>query len=383
MDSQKHLFQLLPDVHYLNCAYMSPLLITVEEAGIRGMRNKRNPQNVKSQDYFNEAEELGQKFGKLVNCNAAQVAVISSASYGLKTAINNLPTDNGKFAITVGDEFPSGYYSINAWCRDNNKELVVIKAPESIIERGKKWNEQLLETINSDTAVVVMSSIHWMDGTIFNLKEIGKCCKEVGARFIVDGTQSVGALPIDVRECNIDALICAGYKWLMGPYSIGLAYYSDFFNNGKPLEETWMNRMNATDFSKITNYTDEYKPGAGRYNVGEYGNFILVPMLNAALTQIAEWKPTQVQHYCGNLIMPLMHFLQANNYRIEEESYRAKHLFGFQVPPSIQVNQLMEVFQKRKISVSVRGNAIRISTHLFNTENDIAVLMDALSSLCR
>ncbi len=381
MISQKYLFRLPDGVHYLNCAYMSPLLISVEEAGITGMRKKRNPFNIKADDFFVEGEKVRQQFGELINCHAAQVAVIPSASYGLKTAINNLPIDKGSFAITVGDEFPSGYYSIETWCKENSKELIVIKAPDSKTEKGKKWNEQLLETISSDTAAVVLSSIHWMDGTIFNLKEIGKRCKETDTKFIVDGTQSVGALPMDVNEYHIDALVCAAYKWLLGPYSIGLAYYSSFFNDGRPLEEAWVNRTNANDFSSLINYTNEYKPAAGRYNMGEYGNFILLPMLHAALTQIAAWKVDGIQDYCSKLIAPLEDFLYANNFQIEDENWRAKHLFGFQLPPSINVSQLMQTFQKRNIGISLRGNSLRISTHLFNTENDIAALMDTLSGL--
>jgi len=381
MLTQKNLFQLPDDIHYLNCAYMSPLLKSVEEAGINGMQKKRNPANIKADDFFAEAATVREQFGALVNCDAAQVAIIPSASYGLKTAVNNLPTNKGKFAITIGDEFPSGYYSIEAWCKENNKELVVIKAPETKNSRAEKWNEQLLESINADTVAVVMSSIHWMDGTMFNLEAIGKRCKETGTVFIVDGTQSVGALPMDVSKFCIDALICAAYKWLLGPYSTGLAYFSEFFNHGKPLEETWKNRINALDFPRLTNYTTEYKSGAGRYNMGESANFTLMPMLNAALTQIAEWKVENIQNYCGKLITPLEQFLYTNNFHIEDACYRAKHLFGFQLPPSINTQQLMSALQEKKISVSLRGNAVRISPHLYNTENDIAVLMETLNGL--
>jgi selenocysteine lyase/cysteine desulfurase len=54
-----------------------------------------------------------------------------------------------------------------------------------------------------NTAAVLISSIHWTDGTLFDLRKIGERCREVNALFIVDGTQSVGALPIDVKECKL------------------------------------------------------------------------------------------------------------------------------------------------------------------------------------
>ena len=66
MNSQKHLFQLPEGIHYLNCAYMSPLLKSVEEKGIEGMRLKRNPLSIKPADFFTGAVGVRQKFGRMV-----------------------------------------------------------------------------------------------------------------------------------------------------------------------------------------------------------------------------------------------------------------------------------------------------------------------------
>src|SRR5690606_18561046 len=134
-----------------------------------------------------------------------------------------------------------------------------------------------------------ISSVHWMNGLRFDLKAIGEKCSSVGARFIVDGTQSVGALPMDVEEFKIDALICATYKWLLGPYSLGLVFMGKAFDDGVPLEESWMNRKNSMDFSTLTHYESEYEESAARYNVGETSNFILMPMLRESLAQINSW----------------------------------------------------------------------------------------------
>lgn len=360
---------------------MSPLLRSVEEAGIAALIKKRNPTQISPIDFFSEAEILRKKFGQLVNCPAHQVAIIPSASYGLTSAINNLPKGNGTTALVVSDEFPSGYYAIEKWCQNNDKHLKVIKAPESTVGRGKEWNKQIIECINDDTAVVMMSSIHWTDGTLYDLKAIGEKCKAYKTLFVVDGTQSVGALPIDVASFQIDALVCAGYKWLMGPYSIGLAYYSEIFNDGTPLEESWMTRSNAQNFSSLTNYVDDYAAGAGRYNVGEFSNFNLLPMLNAAVEQILKWSPANIQSYCEQLSQPLIKFLNDNGFWVEEDNYRAKHLFGILLPAHLDQKVLLQKLQERKIFVSTRGKAIRISLHLYNTKEDIEAMMEVLDNL--
>lgn len=381
LPSQKHLFQLPGDIVYLNGAYMSPLLKSVEEAGIKGIARKRDPSSIKSDDFFNEVEETCVKLGSLINAAPRQIALIPSCSYGLKSAVNNLPLNNGKYAITITEEFPSDYYTILNWCKKNDKDLKVISPPNSLQARGRLWNNKILESINADTAVVIISSIQWTDGTRFDLQKIGERCKEVDAVFIVDGTQSVGALPIDVATCRIDALICAAYKWLLGPYSIGFGYFSEYFNAGIPLENSWMNKSNANDFTRLTSYVGEYKPGAARYNVGEFSNFILTPMLNAALDQIIDWKVNLIQDYCSNLIQPLVQLLKEKNFWIEDENHRTNHLFGFLLPHALNRSHLLEKLEQKKIFVSVRGDAIRVSTHVYNTERDIALLAEILAPL--
>jgi selenocysteine lyase/cysteine desulfurase len=381
LSSQKHLFQLPDDIHYLNGAYMSPLLKSVEEAGIASMIRKRNPSAIPTTDFFTEADMVKAKFGKLVNAAPEQVAIIPSASYGLANAVQNIPINMGNTALIVGHEFPSGYYAIEKWCKQNSKTLKCIPAPNESTIVGEVWNEQILNSISDDTCAVVISSVHWTNGTLFNLKAIGEKCKLHGALFIVDGTQSVGAMHIDVKASYIDALVCAAYKWLMGPYAIGLAYYSKAFDMGVPIEESWLNRSNAHDFTSLTKYTEDYLPGASRYSAGALGNFILLPMLNSALDQLLEWGTESIQSYCEQLTQPLLDFLLANGFGVEVANYRTKHLFGFTLPPKIEQAVLLTNLKERKIFVSTRGKAIRVSTHLYNTDIDVQALIVALQDM--
>ena len=379
LQQQRELFNLPEGLHYLNGAYMSPLLKSVEAAGISGMIRKRNPASIDPLDFFSEAELLKTEFGKLINASAEQVAIIPSASYGLNTAISNLPNDNGNEALILSAEFPSAYYALERWCRENNKRLKIVSAPDVDAHRGKLWNQLLLESITDDTAVVVLSSVHWTDGTIFDLTEIGKKCKAHGARFIVDGTQSVGALPIDVITDQIDALICSGYKWLLGPYSLGMAYFHPCFNNGKPIEESWMNREDAHIFSGLTNYNERYRAGANRFNVGQFSNFILVPMLTEAIRQIRAWEPAAIQQYAEILTRPLTELLKAQGFNLEEDRYRSKHLFGITLPAAYDAQNILDVLRQEHIYVSKRGNALRISAHVYNTPQDIDAMIKVLN----
>jgi len=135
----------------------------------------------------------------------------------------------------VDEQFPSNVYIWKEVAKKNDAVIKVIQPPTSLENRGKRWNESILSAISEKTAAIALPHIHWTDGTLFDLKAIRTRTNNVGAMMVIDGTQSIGALPFSVQEIEPDALICGGYKWLLGPYSIGLAYYSDAFNQGTPL----------------------------------------------------------------------------------------------------------------------------------------------------
>ena len=382
MDCQKHLFTFPEDHHYLNCAYFSPILKSVEEAGRKGIEQKRTPWRVTPEHFFEDSDRLRGLFARLVNASDAEdIAILPSASYGLSTIANNLPRNTTKKIIVVGEQFPSNVYPWMRFCDETDSELQIIDAPADFKERGKKWNQRILEAINSETLMVAIGNIHWTDGTLFDLKTVGRRAREVGAYFVIDGTQSVGALPFDIQEIQPDALICAGYKWLMGPYSIALGYFGKEFQNGAPLEEGWLDRKGSKDFAGLVNYADEYQPGAIRFDVGERSNFILVPMMIKALEQLLEWGPQNIQSYCRDLTRDLVKELPEAGFQMEDPEWRSHHLFGIRLPEHISAKELQQKLTEQNIHVSVRGSAIRIAPNVYNDERDINALKRVLQKI--
>ncbi len=380
MDSQKHLFNLDPAVHYLNCGSKSPLLKSAEEAALAALVRARNPFEIKPEDFFSLPKEVKGRFAELINCDPLQVALIPSTSYGFATALGNISCKPGQHAIVLEDEFPSGYFSLKTWCDRHHAELRVVGPDEEVTTQGESWNKNILESITSETAVVLISSVHWMNGLKFDLESIGQKCKTVGAIFIVDGTQSTGAAEMDVKRFKIDALICASYKWLFGSYGMGIAYYGHAFEGGEPLEESWLNRTNSQDFGNLTKYDHEYTEDSGRYNVGEMSNFILLPMLNKGLKQINEWTVEEIESYCRRLTAPLYEYLKSLHVELEDEQFSSAHLLGLKLPEDIDPELLKKNLEERKISVSNRVGKLRVSVNVFNTDEDINALIEVLES---
>lgn len=381
MKHKKHEFDIPEHITYLNIAAQSPSFKTINDAGLEGLMQKRRPYLITGSDYFNPTIKLKKLFAKLIDAdNYNRVAVIPSVSYGIATVANNIVLKASDEIVIIDEQFPSNYYSWQKLADKYGAAIKVVKSPEAS-NKGEQWNHDILEAINHNTALVAMGNIHWSNGTLFNLKAIRKKTKQHNALLIIDGSQSVGALPFSVKEIQPDALVCASYKWLFGPYGSAYAYYGSYFDNGNAIEENWTNRLNSEDFAGLTNFESQYKPLANRYTVGQSGNFIYIKMQIAALTQIIDWTPKAIQNFCEATTYKSVKALKTLGCEIEDSNFRTHHLFGVKVPDHINIDALKQALKEQNIFVSFRGKYIRLSCHLYNTEEDFSKFVSCLKSV--
>ncbi len=383
ISNQKDKFKLPNNISYLNGAFMSPFLKEVEKIGHESVSQKCFPYQIIGEDFFLQTNKLKQLFALLVEVKDYQnIAVIPSVSYGIANVTNNIVLKKEDEILVIDEQFPSNIYSWQKLAIRYDAKIITAKAPKLVKDRGRNWNKLILDSITNKTKVVSLPIVHWSDGTLFDIKAIREKTNKHNALLIIDGTQSIGALPFSAEEIKPDALICAGYKWLLGPYSIGLAYYSDdFCKNAEPIEENWINRKNSQDFTGLVNYEKDYEPKAGRFNVGEMSNFTLTPMLIKSLEQLIDWQPKNIQEYCREISKSAIKELQDLGCFIEEENYRSSHLFGVYLPENIDLEKLKTKFTKNNIFVSFRGNAIRVASHLYNTKEDFEKLVACFANI--
>ncbi|WP_236975755.1 aminotransferase class V-fold PLP-dependent enzyme [Membranihabitans maritimus] len=381
ISSQQHLFNLPAGETYLNAAYMTPLAKEVEVAGIQGLRTKCRPGSITPEHFFQTAENVRKAFSLLINNPDPQrIAILPSVSYGMANVIKNINNGRGNEVVVVEDQFPSAVFP---WQNKNfHFDLHRIKLPDLYKDRGPKLTREIINSIRQQTAAVCIGVLHWTDGTLYNLKEIAEACKKHHALFIIDGTQSIGALPFDISELWPDAVFCSSYKWLMGPYGTALGYFGPVFDDGIPIEDNWINRENSGDFTNLTKYEQSYRKKAQKYNVGEYSNFTNIPMVEKGLEMILEWKVERIQEYCQYLVNTMLEGLHdSKTYWIEkDENWRANHLIGIHILDEVVRQNLVKTCIDKKIHVSFRGDCMRISPHLYNTKSDIYNLTDVLQT---
>ncbi len=373
---QRHLFDIPNDVAYLNCAYMSPLMKPALEAGTAGLARKAQPWRITPEQFFTGAEEFRAIAAQFFDCSADCIAIVPSASYGITTAARNLPVARGQSILVLAEQFPSNYYPWQRVAAENGATVKVVRWPTD-----HDWTGAVLDSLTADVAIAALPQVQWTSGGRLDLVRIGEACRKLGAALALDLTQSLGALPFVVGDLQNgvqpDFAVAASYKWLLGPYSVGLLYVAPKWQGGIPLEENWIQRANARDFSSLILYTENYDAGARRFDMGERSNFALLPAAARAMKQLLEWDVAQVSETSGALSRRMAEAAAEMGFSAPAEPLRAPHYLALRRETAIP-RELAEMLAREKVFVSIRGSSIRVTPHVYNTIEDCDRLIACL-----
>lgn len=362
-------FNIPEHITYLNSAAQTAIPQSVVHAGHHAIAEKAQPYRITGKHYFGHVTQVKQLFAKLINCdNPERITTAPSVSYSIANIANNCCLKAGDEIVIMGDQFPSNVYMWQRLAKQCNAKILTVANPKLDTDNANTWNTHILDAITEKTAVVAMGQIHWENGTMFNLKAIRKKTRHHNALLIIDGSQSIGALPFSVNDLQPDALVCAGYKWLLGPYGSAFAYFGKHFDNGVPIEDYWSNHEDAENFAGLTNYNNTFKPFANRYMSGGNGSFIHTQMQIESLKFANSFSREDLQQHCHNISKSSVNDLRDLGFTIEDDTYRAKHLFGIKLPKNIDSEKLKQIMQQNNVFVSFRGEYIRLSAHFYNTE---------------
>jgi selenocysteine lyase/cysteine desulfurase len=373
---QRHLFDLPDEVVYLNCAYMSPLLKRAVELGAAALARKCRPWTIRPEDFFTESERARGLFARLLGASIDDIAIVPAASYGLAVAAANLPVAAGEHILVLAEQFPSNVYVWRELARRAGAELVTVERPAD-----GDWTAAVLARLDQRIAIAALPHCHWTDGGLLDLAAIGRRCREVASALVLDVTQSLGALPLDLAAVRPDFVACPGYKWLLGPYSLGYLYVAPRHQGGRPLEHNWIAREASEDFAGLVDYRERYQPGARRFDVGERSNFALLPVSVAALEQLLDWGVAAIAATLGAMTAEIAARAKAELGLTSAPAHlRAGHFLGLRVPAGMPPG-LPERLAREQIHVSLRGDSLRVTPHLYNRRADVERLLEVLRAV--
>ena len=374
--SQRALFDIPAGVAYFNTAYNAPQLNASRERLIAAVGSKSRPWERMADDFFTDAETVRGLCAGLFGGDVDGYALIPAASYGVSTAARAIePTLRpGDRIVLLDEEFPSNVLPWRRIAQETGAHIVTVAAPTD-----HDWTAGALREIERGAKAVALSHCHWTNGSRFDLERIGAACRAAGAALVLDATQSLGALELDLDAVRPDFMVAAGYKWLLCPYGFGVMYVAPAWRDARPLEEHWLGREGASNFAALVNYSDTYRPGARRFDVGETCTPIL-PGAIAALEQLGAWGIDAIAATLADTNRQIAERLVPLGFRLPPEEFRSPHMFGARLPDSYS-GDLVGALRQRGVFASRRGTSVRFAPHLHVTDADIAQLCEALEQV--
>ncbi len=373
--NQRHLFDIPEGVAFLNCASRTPLLEASMIAGEAGMGRESRPWRYDPGQAPAEADQLRGLFAALIGAEAGDIAITPSASYGIKTAALNLPVEAGQRILVPEQPFPSHLYTWQEVAGDTGATIETVPAPDD-----GDWTAAVLERLRPEVAIAALPICRWFDGAALDGEAIGARCRETGTALVLDATQAAGAMALDVGRIQPDFLVAAAYKWLLCPYTLAFLYVAPQRQDGRPLEGHMFNHPGADDIAKTIAYPEAHTPGARRYDMGEVYNSIHLPMAIAALRQLSDWTPAAISKSLRPLTEAVAADAAERGFQVPPARHRVAHFIGLRAPQGWPEG-LIQALAAERIYTSLRVGALRISPHLFSTEDDVARLFQVLDRL--
>lgn len=370
-------FEIPRNICYLNACYMTPQPRAVLDAAIQGATRRSQPWNISPPDFFNNVESLRSAFARQVGCSPDNIAIVPSAGYGVSTAAANLPTNSGDVILALDNQFPSNYYAWRRQALSTGAEFHVVKKGA-----GQSWAAALLDTIDllgDQIKIATLEGHHWATADSIDIETVIPALRDVGAKVVLDLTQSIGAFPVDISRLAPDFMATAGYKWQFCPYGVAFLYVDERYFDGVPIEEAWMGRDGAEDFSRLADFTDSYQPGARRFDAGEKSSFSNIAGALTALQMLDEWG---IDNICATLARTncrVAEILNQHGLETVAADTRAPHFQGARLPAT-DPRKLAASLVDNGVYASVRGDHLRIAPHLYTDDEDLARLDDALKT---
>jgi cysteine desulfurase/selenocysteine lyase len=368
-------FQPFAPTIYLDCAYQGPFPRLAEERVQRAIQTKCHPDRLNPAEYFELPERVRNRFGRLIGADASEIALTNSATHGIGIVAAGLGLEAGDEVVITSRNFPSNLFTWLHLRRLGVRVHVIKPASHHVTP------EEVLPVLNSRTRILAVDWVSYTSGARIDLAAFGDLAHRHGALLVVDGTQGVGALPLNVHDVPVDVLAVAAYKWLLGPYGTGFAYLRMDIQNWLDLPVVnWLTVEGSEDFDALP--TDQFTlPRAAKiFDVPETSNFINLSALDASLEYVGRAGVSTVNEHCARLLDRLGEGLKRRGYRLSDAA-RPEHcstILGFQADSLDATAELHRKLRASQVAVSLRHGMIRVSPYLYNHEDDVDRLLEVV-----
>lgn len=356
-------FPALDRYTYLNAAAASPTPRPVREAVDRFHREMEEGGDIHWEDWIEHREEVRSRLAGLVGAEPDEIAFVPNTSAGMNLIVDLL---DGQGAVLSDElEFPAVTLP---WIH-RGIPVHLLPAVEGIVR---------LESFDIAHApragVIALSHVQFSNGCRMDIKALGE--KKAERYLVISASQSAGAFPIDVKAWNVDALAAAGHKWLCAGYGTGFVYVKkSLIDKFRPRAIGWMSVDHPFAFD---NQRYVLLSGNRRTELG-CPAFPSIFALGAAVSYVLGIGVEAV----AERVLALNMYL---TFRLEREGFTVlspggDNRSGQTLCELPDPSKAVRFLRGRNILVTRKPEGIRISTHYYNSEEEVDRLVSSLKEL--
>ncbi|MBI3760420.1 MAG: aminotransferase class V-fold PLP-dependent enzyme [Chloroflexi bacterium] len=349
---------------YLNHAGSSPLALPVKRALAEAVEHTGGGDDgLWDMGWVDELDaRLHAGIAGLINASPGEIAIVPNTGTALNYVALSLPARPGQNIIVCDKEFPSNVYPWMNLARRAGLELRIVP-----MDGGGLTVRRLAERADADTLLVAVSAVEFLTGFRTDVAALGAFCRERGIFFAVDGIQSLGHIPLDVRAAQVDFLGTGALKSLMGPAGIGFLYIRrDLLDR---LDMPIAGATSVTDYLNWCNYHLDFRPEAARYELSTV-NWIGMAGFDASLKMLMDLGIANIDAWTTRLADGLMADLAERGFEILTPRDPAGHgpIVSFAVSdPKAALAELAA----HNVAAAVREGYVRVSIHCYNTVDEV------------
>jgi cysteine desulfurase/selenocysteine lyase len=361
---------------WLNTAHQGPLPRVAVAALERCVREKQSPQRLVDERFLELPRRLRSRLARLVGGQPDEVVLGNSASWGLQAIANAFPWRAGDEIALLASDYPATQFP---WLLLERRGVQIrwLEFPDATPDPVG-----LVSGLGPRTRIVCLTWVDSYTGRRLDIASLGAACRGRGVHVVVNATQAVGAIPVDVKALDVDALSASGFKWLCGPYATGFAWISPrLLEVLQPIQSYWLAQQDDAVIDLSSRVEARLRDDLGARGLDVFGtaNFFNFDPWLASLDMLLQMGPVAVAEHDSNLVSRLLQGLRRLGAIVVtpvDPDVRAG-IVAFDVP-GIAAEDVVRNLADAGIDVCVRLGHVRVSPHVHNTLGDIDTLVSAL-----
>lgn len=365
------------DVIYLDAAGEGPMPRASLRSAETALEWKGRPDRIPPEEYFGLPDRVRALAAKLIGGRAEEIAITPGASSGLAAVAHGIEWKPDDEVLLARGEFPAHFTSFLPLAESGRLRVKVLAPRERFITA-----DDFIAAIGPRTRLVSASLVRFDDAALLDAKRVADACHAAEAFLLLDVSQCMGGMPIDLRALGADFAVSSGYKWMLSPYGTGIFWArSELIPQMRPAPFYWMALEGASKFHSLSFDKLKLAPGARRWDAPETANFMNLTAMETSLHYIIDAGVESVWEHVGRLNRMIVERFPRDRCVLASpgEAERRGPFVCVAARRGEQTRELYEHLQKEKVVVSLREGALRIAPHLYNTERDIVRLITLLS----